>query len=132
MDNSTDPSSPPQKTPSNRFRMSLERVPVIIILVTLLATAVVHFSWRYVSHQSIVGMTQQLNVAVASNIIREIDVLLGNASSNLGTTTSNRGRYKFCVVEVFCNSIALSSSTDDLSVLPPWQESAQSIFLAHQ
>ena len=77
-----DAHTPPDRR-HGRWSLTLQKVPILILLVTVLATAfVVHFSWQYTSHQNTVDMLHKLNARITSDIVHEINRLFGTASAN--------------------------------------------------
>ncbi|MBF0096910.1 MAG: response regulator [Magnetococcales bacterium] len=68
----------------HRWQIALGKIPAIIMLVAVLATATVfHLSWRTVFHQSIFELAHRLGNRITSEIAYEISLLLGGASSEV-------------------------------------------------
>ncbi|WP_193771210.1 sensor histidine kinase, partial [Candidatus Magnetaquicoccus inordinatus] len=69
---------------SRRWQIALGKIPAIIMLVAVLATATVfHLSWRTVFHQSIFELAHRLGNRITSEIAYEISLLLGGATAEL-------------------------------------------------
>ncbi len=74
----------PAQTPVSRWHITLGKIPVIIMLITVLTTAtLVHLSWRHAFHKSVYELTQQISNQITTEIAYEISLLLGGASSKV-------------------------------------------------
>ncbi|MBF0184789.1 MAG: response regulator [Magnetococcales bacterium] len=69
---------------TRRWQIALGKIPAIIMMVAVLATATVfHLSWRTVFHQSIFELAHRLGNRITSEIAYEISLLLGGASAEV-------------------------------------------------
>ncbi len=72
--------------PPGRFQMTLGRIPIAIMLITVLAAAVVvHLSWEHAYQRSVETLTRQLNTRTISGITDRVHMLLESADANLDT-----------------------------------------------
>ena len=70
--------------PRGRLQLTLGRVPMAIVLITVLSAAtVVHLSWGYAYHRSIDSLTRQLNTRIIAGITNRVGMLLETAAANV-------------------------------------------------